>query len=96
MGARIGVGLLGLGTVGGGVASILLSPDERHPLVHDLNLVSVAVRDLTRSRPVQLADDILEEDGRGLQPRLLKLTAEAKCSNEGLPSPVKRSYASEP
>ena len=62
MGARIGVGLLGLGTVGGGVASILLCPDERHPLVHDLNLVSVAVRDLTRSRPVQLPDDILTSD----------------------------------
>ena len=62
MGARIGVGLLGLGTVGGGVASILLCPDERHPLVHDLNLVSVAVRDLTRSRAVQLPDDILTSD----------------------------------
>ena len=62
MGARIGVGLLGLGTVCGGVASILLCPDERHPLVHDLNLVSVAVRDLTRSRPVQLPDDILTSD----------------------------------
>lgn len=62
MGARIGVGLLGLGTVGGGVASILLCPDERHPLVRDLNLVSVAVRDLTRSRPVQLPDDILTSD----------------------------------
>ena len=67
MGARIGVGLLGLGTVGGGVASILLCPDERHPLVHDLNLVSVAVRDLTRSRPVQLPDDILTSDPGGCQ-----------------------------
>ena len=62
MGARIGVGLLGLGTVGGGVASILLSPDERHPLVNDLNLVSVAVRDLNRPRTVQLPDDMLTGD----------------------------------
>ena len=62
MGARIGVGLLGLGTVGGGVASILLCPDERHPLVRDLNLVAVAVRDLNRFRPVQLPDDILTSD----------------------------------
>ena len=43
MGARIGVGLLGLGTVGGGVASILLSPRDRHPLVAELELVRVAV-----------------------------------------------------
>ena len=62
MGAKIGVGLLGLGTVGGGVASILLNPQERHPLVKDLNLVRVAVRDLQRSRPVELPDAILTTD----------------------------------
>ena len=62
MGSRIGVGLLGLGTVGGGVASILLSPDERHPLVSDLDLVRVAVRDLDRPRPVDLPADLLTTD----------------------------------
>ena len=62
MGAKIGVGLLGLGTVGGGVASILLNPQERHPLVKDLNLVRVAVRDLQRSRPVELPDAMLTTD----------------------------------
>ena len=62
MGSRIGVGLLGLGTVGGGVASILLSPAERHPLVSDLDLVRVAVRDLERPRPVDLPADLLTTD----------------------------------
>ena len=62
MGSRIGVGLLGLGTVGGGVASILLSPEERHPLVADLDLVRVAVRDLDRPRPVDLSADQLTTD----------------------------------
>ena len=62
MGARIGVGLLGLGTVGGGVASILLNPQERHPLVKDLELVRVAVRDLNRSRPVDLPEAVLTTD----------------------------------
>ena len=62
MGARIGVGLLGLGTVGGGVASILLNPQERHPLVKDLELVRVAVRDLKRSRPVDLPESVLTTD----------------------------------
>ena len=62
MGARIGVGLLGLGTVGGGVASILLNPQERHPLVKDLELVRVAVRDLSRPRPVELPDAMLTTD----------------------------------
>ena len=62
MGTRIGVGLLGLGTVGGGVASILLNPQERHPLVKDLELVKVAVRDLNRPRPVELPDAMLTTD----------------------------------
>ena len=50
----IGVGLLGLGTVGAGVATILTSPEGRHPLVAELALRRVAVRDLQRSRPVDL------------------------------------------
>ncbi len=62
MGARIGVGLLGLGTVGGGVASILLNPKDRHPLVGDLDLVRVAVRDLERPRPVDLPPAVLTTD----------------------------------
>ena len=60
--SRIGVGLLGLGTVGGGVASILLSPEERHPLVKQLELVRVAVRDLQRPRPVELPAERLTTD----------------------------------
>ena len=62
MGTRIGVGLLGLGTVGGGVASILLNPQERHPLVKDLELVKVSVRDLKRPRPVEIPDAMLTTD----------------------------------
>ena len=60
--SRIGVGLLGLGTVGGGVASILLSPQERHPLVAELELVRVAVRDLQRPRPMELPPQLLTTD----------------------------------
>ena len=54
MAGKVGVGLLGLGTVGGGVASILQTPSERHPLVGELQLIRVAVRDLNRPRPVAL------------------------------------------
>ena len=62
MAAKVGVGLLGLGTVGGGVASILQSPGERHPLVGELDLIRVAVRDLNRPRPVKLDDHLLTTD----------------------------------
>ena len=58
----IGIGLLGLGTVGAGVAGILTSPEERHPLVSQLALRRVAVRDLARPRPVELPEAILCTD----------------------------------
>ena len=58
----IGVGLLGLGTVGAGVAEILSNPQGRHPLVGELDLRRVAVRDPGRPRPVELKADILVTD----------------------------------
>ena len=58
----IGIGLLGLGTVGAGVAEILLNPQGRHPLVGQLSLKRVAVRDLSRPRPVDLPAEILCTD----------------------------------
>ena len=58
----IGIGLLGLGTVGAGVAEILLSPQGRHPLVADLELRQVAVRDLNRKRPIPLSNSQLTTD----------------------------------
>ena len=57
MSTRIGIGLLGLGTVGAGVASILQTPEGRHPLIADL--VRVAVRDRNRTRPIALDESIL-------------------------------------
>jgi homoserine dehydrogenase len=55
----IGVGLLGLGTVGAGVAAILMGPEGRHPLVGELALRRVAVRDLDRPRPLDLDPQLL-------------------------------------
>jgi homoserine dehydrogenase len=55
----IGVGLLGLGTVGAGVAAILMGPEGRHPLVGQLALRRVAVRDLERPRPLALDPELL-------------------------------------
>ncbi|MGC6483971.1 MAG: homoserine dehydrogenase [Synechococcus sp.] len=62
MATRIGIGLLGLGTVGAGVASILSSPEGRHPLLADLQITRVAVRDLNRPRPIQLDPSLLTTD----------------------------------
>ena len=58
----IGIGLLGLGTVGAGVAEILLNPSGRHPLVAELKLRQVAVRSLERSLPQGLSQELLCTD----------------------------------
>ena len=58
----IGVGLLGLGTVGAGVAAILARPEGRHPLVSELALRRVAVRDPARPRSVELDPALLCAD----------------------------------
>ena len=58
----IGIGLLGLGTVGAGVAAILASPQGRHPLVGQLALRRVAVRDPGRARAVSLDPTLLVTD----------------------------------
>ena len=56
---KVGIGLLGLGTVGQGVANIVSSPNDRHPLVGELELIGVAVRDLQKKRNVSIPDSIL-------------------------------------
>ena len=62
----IGIGLLGLGTVGAGVAEILATPRGRHPLVGELALRRVAVRDLNRPRPLQLDPGLLCTDPKSV------------------------------
>ncbi|MDJ1179953.1 homoserine dehydrogenase [Roseofilum sp. BLCC_M91] len=56
------IGLLGLGTVGAGTVEILLTPEGRHPLLGDLNLYRVGVRDLHKSRAVKVPDGLLTTD----------------------------------
>jgi homoserine dehydrogenase len=58
----IGIGLLGLGTVGAGVAEILLKPQGRHPLVAELELRQVAVRSLELQRSINLPAELLCSD----------------------------------
>ena len=56
------IGLLGLGTVGAGVAEILLNPANRHPLVAEIELGGIAIRDLNRQRKIEIPSEILTTD----------------------------------
>ena len=55
------VGLLGLGTVGSGVAKILLDTQGRHPLLNRVEIEKVGVRSL-KPRDVSLPDSIYTTD----------------------------------
>lgn len=56
------VGLLGLGTVGGGVAQILSDARGRSPLLQDLHLARVGVRSLAKPRAVALPSELFTTD----------------------------------
>ncbi|MGE5659230.1 MAG: homoserine dehydrogenase [Actinomycetota bacterium] len=58
----IKIGLLGLGTVGGGTAEILLSSEGRHPLLRELEIYRVGVRDISKTRSLQLPDNVVTTD----------------------------------
>lgn len=53
------IGMLGLGTVGGGVAKIILSPPGRTPLLSQVELVRVGVRDINKARQNPLPSEKL-------------------------------------
>jgi len=56
------VGLLGLGTVGTGVAKIFQDPHGRHPLLPDIEIAHVGVRSLNKQRDVAIDANIVTDD----------------------------------
>ncbi|PSF35300.1 homoserine dehydrogenase [Aphanothece hegewaldii CCALA 016] len=52
------IGLLGLGTVGTGVAKILLDPVGRNPLIKEITIERVGVRSLSKTRDISLSPDL--------------------------------------
>ena len=59
--AALKVGILGLGTVGTGVAKILLDPQGRHPLLKDIEIVQVGVRS-QKTRNINLPNSLYTTD----------------------------------
>lgn len=56
------VGLLGLGTVGTGVAKIFQAPAGRHPLLPEIEIALVGVRSLNKQRDVAINAEIVTDD----------------------------------
>ncbi|WP_100405313.1 homoserine dehydrogenase [Bacillus solitudinis] len=64
MAKSVRVGLLGLGTVGTGVVSIIQRHQKelQHQVGCPVEVVKVAVRDKTKARNIKLADELITED----------------------------------
>ena len=62
METKIGIGLLGLGTVGTGVASIIQTSEGRNPLVSKVEIKRIAVRDKKKARDLDISPSILTLD----------------------------------
>ena len=56
---KIGIGLIGLGTVGTGVARIINSPSGRNPLVSHIEIKKISVKDLEKKRQLEIQSSML-------------------------------------
>lgn len=56
------VGLLGLGTVGTGTAKIIMDSVGRHPLLEEISIVRVGVRDPNKARAVEFETGVVTDD----------------------------------
>ncbi len=59
---KIGIGLLGLGTVGTGIANIIKSPKGRNPLVSSIYIARIAVRDKQKQRSIEIDSSLVTTD----------------------------------
>ena len=56
------IGIIGFGTVGKGVFEILNSQKDTHPILKDIEIIKIAVKDLNKKREIPLKNSILTDD----------------------------------
>ena len=56
------IGIVGFGTVGSGIYKILRSGDESHPILKEIEIVKIAVKDLNKKREISLDSNLLVDD----------------------------------
>ena len=56
------IGIVGFGTVGSGIYKILRSGDESHPILKEIEIVKIAVKDLNKKREIALDSNLLVDD----------------------------------
>ena len=56
------IGIVGFGTVGSGIYKILSSKFDSHPILKEIEIVKIAVKDLNKKRGIHLDQDLLTDD----------------------------------
>ena len=56
------IGIVGFGTVGSGIYKILSSEVDSHPILKEIEIVKIAVKDLNTKRDIQLDNNLLTDD----------------------------------
>ena len=55
------IGIVGFGTVGSGIYKILSSEVDTHPILKEIEIVKIAVKDLGKKRNVEIDNNLLTD-----------------------------------
>ena len=56
------IGIVGFGTVGSGIYKILRSKVDLHPILKEIEIAKIAVKDLNKKRDIELDNNLLIND----------------------------------
>ena len=56
------IGIIGFGTVGKGIYRILKSKNDFHPILNDIEIVGIAVKNINKKRDIELENKLLIDD----------------------------------
>ncbi len=56
------IGIIGLGTVGKGIYKILESNNDLHPILKDIEILGIAVKNINKKRDIELGNNLLIND----------------------------------
>ncbi len=56
------IGIVGFGTVGSGIYKILRSKVDLHPILKEIEIAKIAVKDLCKKRDIEIDNNLLTDD----------------------------------
>ena len=56
------IGIVGFGTVGSGIYKILRSEVDSHPILKEIEIAKIAVKDINKKRAIELDNNLLTDD----------------------------------